>query len=86
MAISISFLGSNTLKFDEVVGVILSNEMRRRSTNETSTSGSTLNVKNRRRIKEKGKYSWGKSKKGHSQSKGKKDCWHCGKPGHSKKD
>ena len=57
MAISNFVLSSNTLKFDEVVGVILSEEMRRRSTNETSTSGSALNVDKRGRIKEKGKSS-----------------------------
>ena len=55
MAISNSVLGSNTLKFDEFFGFILSEEMPRRSTNETSTLGSTLNVKNRGRMKEKGK-------------------------------
>ena len=35
MAVSNSVSGSNTLKFDEVVGVILSEEMRRKSTGET---------------------------------------------------
>jgi hypothetical protein len=41
MAVSNSVSGSNTLKFDDVVGVILSEEMRRKSTGETS--GNALN-------------------------------------------
>ena len=46
MAVSNSVSGSNTLKFDEVVGVILSEEFQRKSTSETSTSlGSTLDRK-----------------------------------------
>jgi hypothetical protein len=36
MAVSNSVFGSNTLKFDDVVGVILSEEMRWKSTGETS--------------------------------------------------
>ena len=55
MAISDSVLGSNTLKFDEVMGVIVNEEMQRKSINETSTSGFALNVENRGRTKEKGK-------------------------------
>ena len=80
MAISNSIFCSNTLKFDEVVIVILSKEMRQKSTGETSTSlGFTLNVENRGRTMQRGKgplheESRGKSKKGHSQYKGKKDC------------
>jgi hypothetical protein len=35
MAVSNSISGSNTLKFNDVVGVILSEEMRRKSTGET---------------------------------------------------
>ena len=92
MAVSNSVSGKNTLVFDDIVGVILSEEMRRKSTGETPTSsGSVLNVENRGRSKERGKgpgneKSRGKSKKGRSQSRGKKDCWYCGKPGHLKKD
>jgi hypothetical protein len=45
--------GSNTLKFDDVVGVILSEEMRQKSTGETS--GNALNMENRedKRIEER---------------------------------
>jgi hypothetical protein len=53
MAVSNSVSGSNTLKFDDVVGVILSEEMRRKSTGETS--GNALNMENRGRQKDRGK-------------------------------
>ena len=66
MAISNSISSTNTLEFDEVVGVILSEEMRRKSTGETSTSsGTVLNVENRGRSKERGKGL------GHEKSRGK---------------
>ena len=48
-------------------------------------------MENRGRTTQRGKgpshdKSRGKSKKGRSQSKGKKDCWYYGKPSHLKKD
>jgi hypothetical protein len=69
MAISNSISGSNTLKFDDVVGVILSEEMRRKSTGETS--GNALNMENRGRQKDKGKGSGNcrNSRKGRSKSR-----------------
>jgi hypothetical protein len=51
--VSNSVSGSNTLKFDDVVGVILSEEMRWKSTGETS--GNALNMENRGRQKDRGK-------------------------------
>jgi hypothetical protein len=53
MVVSNSVSGSNTLKFDDVVGVILSEEMRWKSTGETS--GNALNMENRedKRIEER---------------------------------
>ena len=45
MDVSNSIYGSNTLKFDDVVGVILREEMRRKSTGETS--GNVLNMENK---------------------------------------
>jgi hypothetical protein len=68
MAVSNSVSGSNTLKFDDVVGVILSEEMQWKSTGETS--GNVLNMENRGRQKDRGKGS-GKcinSRKGRSKS------------------
>jgi hypothetical protein len=87
MAVSNSVSGSNTLKFDDVVGVILSEEMRQKSTGETS--GNALNMENRGRQKDRGKGSGnhGNSRKGRSKSRlGKIECWNCGKKGHLKKD
>ena len=44
---------SNTLKFDDVVGVILSEEIRRKISSSTSTSSSVLNAESRGRSKER---------------------------------
>jgi hypothetical protein len=45
----------NTLKFDDIIGVILSEEIHRKSLGSTSTLGSVLNAKSRGRSKERGK-------------------------------
>ena len=68
MAISNSVSGSNTLKFDDVVGVILSEEMQRKITGETS--GNALNMENKGIHKDRGKGSGncGNSRKGISKS------------------
>jgi hypothetical protein len=69
MAVSNSVSGSNTLKFDDVVGVILSKEMRQKSTGETS--GNALNMENRGRQKDRGKGSMNRvnTSKGRSKSR-----------------
>eukprot|EP00253_Pinus_taeda_P035829 PITA_35829 len=85
MAISNSISGSSTLKFDDVVGAILSEEMRHKSSGETS--GNALSVESRGRKMERGK-SLGyrsKSRKGRSKSRSGIVCWKCGKKGHLKK-
>jgi hypothetical protein len=87
MVVSNSVSGLNTLKFDDVVGVILSEEMRQKITGETS--GNALNMENRGRQKDrrKGSGNSGNSRKGRSKSRlGKIECWNCGKKGHLKKD
>jgi hypothetical protein len=87
MVVSNSVSSSNTLKFDDVVGVILSEEMRWKITSETSSN--VLNMENRVRQKDRGKGSGncGNSRKGRSKSKlGKIECYNCGKKGHLKKD
>ena len=87
MAISKSVSGSNTLKFDDVVGVILSEEMRWKITGETS--GNDLTMENRGRQRDRGKSpgNRGKSRKGKSKSRlSKIECWNCGKKGHLKED
>ena len=53
MAISNSVFGSSTLKFHDVVGAILSEEMRRKSFSETS--GNALTAKTRGRKMERGR-------------------------------
>jgi hypothetical protein len=87
MVVSNFVSGSNTLKFDDVVGVILSEEMRWKSTGETS--GNVLTVENRGRKKDRGKGlgNHDNSRKGRSKSSLRNiECWNCGKKGHLKKD
>ena len=87
MVVSNSVPSSKTLKFDDVVGVILSEEMQRKSTGETS--GNPLTMENRGRQNERGRIlgNHDKSKKGRSKSRFKKiECWNCGKKRHLKKD
>eukprot|EP00253_Pinus_taeda_P029967 PITA_29967 len=86
MVISNSISGSSTLKCDDVVGAILSEEMRRKSSVETS--GNALSAESRGRKMERGK-SLGyhnKSRKGRSKARSGIVCWKCGKKGHLKKD
>ena len=47
MVVSNSVPNSNTLKFDDVVSVILSEEMRRKSTGETSGNALTMECRGR---------------------------------------
>jgi hypothetical protein len=80
---SISFSSTESIEFDDIVGALLSEETRKKSNLETSTS-EVMMV--RGRPKERGH-----SQKDFSQSKlkGKKrnlKCWFCGKSRHLKKD
>ena len=86
MDVSNSVPSSSTLKFDDVVSVILSEEMRRKITGETS--GNALTMESRGRQKERGRSpgNCGKYKKGRSKSIFEKiECWNCGKKGHPNK-
>ena len=89
MAMSNSVPRSGNLKYDDVIGVILSEETHRKSSGG-STSGTALNAQSRGRMNERGSNSGncgksrGKSKGRRSQSRGPNDCWYCGKPGHKK--
>ncbi|MDF3681009.1 hypothetical protein P3S38_28955, partial [Enterobacter hormaechei] len=91
MAVSNFVFGSNTPKYDDVIGVILSEETCRK-TSGGSTSGSALNTQRRGRMTKRGNNSRnrgksrGKSKGRRSQSRGPNDYWYYGKPGHKKKD
>jgi hypothetical protein len=81
-------IGSNTtsLKFDEVVSSLLSEEMRKKNMEGQSTN--TLFTRGRFQERNRSKFSSGRSKsKGRSKYPGKfvKVCWRCGKQGHYKK-
>jgi hypothetical protein len=78
---SISFISAYVLNYDSVVGALLVEEMRRKSSRETSTLEVMLV---RGRTKEKNERSFSRSKSRHR--KGKAKCWYCGKTGHLKKD
>ena len=85
MAVSNS--GSNTLNFDDVVGVILSEEMWIKSTVETSGNALTMESGGRQNERGRSPRNHGKSEKGRSKSGSRKiECWICGKKGHLKKD
>jgi hypothetical protein len=78
---------SNTLKFDDVFGVILSEEMRQKITCETS--GNALNMENKGRKKDrvKGSGNCGNYRKGRSKYIFVNiECWNFWKKGHMKKD
>ena len=86
MAISNSVSRYSTLKFYNVVGAILSEEMRRKRSDETL--GNALSVETMGRKMERGNSSGyhSKSRKDRSKSRSGIVCWKCGKKGHLKKD
>ena len=79
MDVSNFFFESNTLKYDDVIGVILSEETRRK-TSGGSTSGSALNAQRKDKMNERGnnsrnnRKSRGKSKGKRSKSRGPRYC------------
>jgi hypothetical protein len=77
---------TTTLKFDEVVSSLLSEEMRQK--NMEGQSIDTLFTRGRSKERNRYNLSSGRSKsKGRSKSHGKfvRVCWRCGKKGHYKK-
>jgi hypothetical protein len=86
MVVSNFVSGSSTLKFDDVIGVILSEEMRRKSIGETSGNALTVEAKGRQRERGKSPGNHWKSRKGRSKSRARVECWNCRKKGHFKKD
>ena len=86
MAISNSISGSSTLKFDDVVGAILSEEMRWKSSDETSSNALIAETRGRKMERGKNPGYRSKSRKGRSKSKSGIVCWKCRKKGHKKED
>jgi hypothetical protein len=77
------FSTTDTIDYDIVVGALLSEEMRKRSSKETSTTEAMVV---RGRSTEGGKDQKGTTRSKSKDSKGKAKCWFCGKSGHLKKD
>ena len=87
MAISNFVFGSNNLKFDDVVGVILSKEMQWKNTCETSCNAVNMENKGRKKDRKNDLGNHGNSRNRRSKSRlGKIEYWNCGKKGHLKKD
>ena len=87
MDVGNSIFVSKTLKFDDVIGVILSEEMRGKSTGETSGNVLTMDIGGIQRERGKSLGYRSSSRKGRSKPiLGNMECWSCGKRGHMKKD
>jgi hypothetical protein len=87
MVVAIGSTTQSTLKYEDVVASLLSEETRRKSMDGPSTDA--LYVRGRTQDMNPGKYSRGRSKyTGRSKSPGKslRKCWKRGKIGHYKKD
>jgi hypothetical protein len=87
LVVAIGSTTQSTLKYEDVVSSLLSEEMRRKSMDSHSTNA--LFVRGRTQDRNLGKPLGGRSKSiGRSKSPGKslRKCWKCGKIGHYKKD
>jgi GAG-pre-integrase domain/Zinc knuckle len=87
MAVSNSS-GSNVLKFEDVVGVLLVEDTRRKNNSPGDISGTALNTEERGRSSKRGNgRGYGRSQSRKSQSRGTQlTCWNCKKKGHLKHD
>ena len=87
MLVVIGSTTQSTLKFEDVVASLLSEEMRRKSMKNHRNDALLVRPGH---TKERGKSAWERSKsRGRSKSPGdplKKLCWKCGKPSHFKKN
>jgi hypothetical protein len=87
MVVAIGSTTQSTLKYEDVVASLLSEEMRQKSMDGHRTDA--LFVRDHTQDRNPGKYSWGRSKSiGRSKSLEKylRKCWKCGKTWHYKKD
>nr|TKR98737.1 hypothetical protein D5086_0000200540 [Populus alba] len=78
--------GKSKLKYDDIRDLILAEEVRKKDSGESSSSGSALNINTRGRRHDRGS-SRGRSKsryrsKSKFGSRKQVECWNCGKPGH----
>jgi hypothetical protein len=78
--------GKSKLKYDDIRDLILAEEVRRKDSGESSSSGLALNINTRGRRQDRG-LSRGRSKsryRGKSKFGPRKqvEYWNCGKPGH----
>ena len=80
---SISFSSADSLKFESVVGALLSQEVRRKSSTDTTASEAMVA---RGCSKERGEKLRGTSRSKSKGNKCKAKCWNCNKVGHLKKD
>jgi hypothetical protein len=80
---SISFSTTEALKFDTIVGSLLSKEVWRKSSLDTSTPDALVV---RARSTERGEDSSSTSRDKSTSRKGKQKFWHCNKVRHVKKD
>ena len=90
MVVSNSMSTANTLKFDDVVGLLVSEEMRRKSSGG-ETSNAALTVENSGRQKERRKNQNNRDRSSSRRDKSRTklstlECWNCCKKGHMKKD
>ena len=74
MAVSNSISGSSTLKFDDVIGVKLSEEMQWKTTGETSGIALTVEIRGRQREIGKSPGNCWKSRKGRSRYRARVEC------------
>jgi len=82
---SMWFSTIDTIEYDIVLGALLSEEVRRKSSLETSTIQTMVAIgRSTERGKDLSGTSWDKSKG--RKGKGKGRCWYCNKLGHLKKD
>eukprot|EP00253_Pinus_taeda_P022622 PITA_22622 len=80
---SISLSTTNSLEFESIIGALLSEEVRRKSGNETVASEAMVA---RGRSKERGEKPRGSCRLKSKGKKCKEKCWQCNKIGHLKKD
>jgi hypothetical protein len=78
---SIRFISIYVLDYDSFVEALLVEEMRRKSSQETSTSEAMV-IKGHPKEKNQRSSSQSKSR----TRKGREKCWYCGKTNHLKKD